>query len=61
MKVYQVIGYPKSHYFVKQEEWHEMICWLYQNKIDFLQESCSQHGIGFSLRKNVEWFLLRWL
>lgn len=61
MKVYQVIGYPKSHYFVQQTDWVEMITWLNQNKIDFLQESCSQHGIGFSLRSNAAWFLLRWL
>ena len=61
MRVYQVIGYPKSHYFVSSADWGNITRWMRQNKVDFLQESCGQHGVGFSLYDNADWFLLRWL
>ena len=62
MKVYQVVGYPKSHYFVRTWcEFDEIMRWMHKNKVGYLHESSSPHGIGFSLRSNAEWFLLRWL
>lgn len=61
MKVYQVRGYPSSHYFVKDfQEFLNILGWMKQNDVDYLHESSSQHGYGFSIRKNLEWFQLRW-
>ncbi len=61
MKVYQVVGYPKSHYFVRDfQEFLNIMNWMKKNDVDYLHESSSQHGYGFSIRKNLEWFLLRW-
>jgi hypothetical protein len=61
MKVYQVVGYPKSHYFVKDfQEFLTIMGWMKKNDVDYLHESSSLHGYGFSILKNKEWFLLRW-
>lgn len=62
MKVYQVAGYPSNHYFVKTfDELLQMLSWMNKNNVDALHESSSQHGYGFSVRKNFEWFSLTWL
>ena len=62
MKVYQVTGYPKNHYFVKDfQEFMIIMGWMKKNNVDYLHESSSQHGYGFSVRKNFEWFSLKWL
>ena len=58
--IFQLQGYPKHHYFVKHNDWNEIRDWLWQNDVDYLQEYSGPHGIGFTLRKNVEWFMLRW-
>jgi hypothetical protein len=61
MKVYQVVGYPKNHYFVKTfSELLEIMSWMRKNNVDHLHESSGIHGCGFSVGKNIEWFLLRW-
>jgi hypothetical protein len=62
MKVYQVKGYPHNHYFVKTfSELLEIMVWMKKNKVGHLHESSGIHGYGFSVRNNIEWFLLRWL
>jgi hypothetical protein len=62
MKVYQVPGYPRTHYFVKTfDELLQMLSWTQKNNVDCLHESSSIHGYGFSIRKNFEWFSLTWL
>jgi hypothetical protein len=62
MKVYQVRGYPRNHYFVKTfSELFEIMSWMKKNDVKGLHESSSIHGYGFSVSKNLEWFLLRWL
>lgn len=62
MKVYQVRGYPAGHYFVKNfQEFLEIMSWMQKNNVDYLHESSSMHGYGFSIRKNFEWFSLKWL
>ena len=63
MKVYQVAGYPKNHYFVKTfSEFLDIMSWMIKNDVGYLHEesSSSIHGYGFSINKNIEWFLLRW-
>jgi hypothetical protein len=61
MKVYQVAGYPKNHYFVKTfSELLEMMSWMTRNNVGHLHESSGIHGYGFSVEKNIEWFLLKW-
>jgi hypothetical protein len=61
MKVYQVVGYPHSHYFVRTfSELLEIMSWMQKNNVDHLHESSSQHGYGFSVRTNLDWFLLKW-
>lgn len=62
MKVYQVRGYPNNHYFVKTfDELLQIMSWMNKNNVDCLHESSGQHGYGFSIRKNFEWFSLTWL
>lgn len=62
MKVYQVTGYPRNHYFVRTfDELLQILSWMDKNNVDGLHESSSQHGYGFSIRKNFEWFSLAWL
>ena len=62
MRVYQVAGYPSNHYFVKTfDELLQMIDWMNKNGVDALHESSTTRGYGFSVRKNFEWFALRWL
>ena len=62
MKVYQVTGYPNNHYFVRDfQEFLNIMGWMKKNNVDYLHESSSQHGYGFSVRKNFEWFSLAWL
>lgn len=61
-KVFQVAGYPCNHYFVaKSHEWHEITNWMRKNDVDYLHESSTIHGYGFSIRKNYEWFALKCL
>lgn len=67
MNVYQVRGYPNDHFFVQtHEEWSAMQRWLYEHDIDYLQQSSSMHGIGFSIRDyrgikgHEAWFRLSW-
>ncbi len=62
MKVYQVPGNPKNYYFVKDfQEFLNIMGWMKQNNVEYQHESSSMvHGVGFSVRKNLEWFLLRW-
>ena len=62
MKVYQVTGYPKNHYFVKDfQELLNIMSWMNKNNVGHLHESSGIHGYGFSVRKNFDWFALRWL
>lgn len=63
MKVYQVAGYPKTHYFVKTfSELLEIMSWSSKNNVNMLHESSGIHGYGFSIgRKNFHWFALKWL
>ena len=61
MKVYQVRGYPSNHYFVKTlSELLEIMSWANKNDVQLLHECTGFSGYGFSIRKNIEWFLLRW-
>jgi hypothetical protein len=62
IKVFQVRGYPASHYFVETfSELLEIMRWAKKNGVGVLHESSSVHGHGFSVRKNFEWFALKWL
>ena len=62
MKIYQVAGYPKSHYFVKTfDELLQIMAWMDKNNVRGLHESSTIHGYGFSVYKNFEWFSLKWL
>ena len=61
MKVYQLAGYPRNHYFVKTfSQFIVVYSWMRQHDVEYLHESSGNHGIGFSVTKNLEWFLLRW-
>ena len=60
--VYQVAGYPGDHYFVKTfQEFLDIMSWMRKNDVDYLHESSTMHGYGFSIRKNFDWFALKWL
>lgn len=62
MRVFQVAGYPRTHYFVKTfQEFLEIMSWMSKNNVGYLHESSTIHGYGFSIRKNFDWFALKWL
>ena len=62
MRVYQVAGYPRNHYFVKTfRELLEIMTWAEKNGVNCLHESSTMHGYGFSVSTNFVWFALRWL
>lgn len=62
MRIYQVRGYPQTHFFVKTfQEFLEIMSWMSKNNVGYLHESSSMHGYAFSIRKNFEWFALKWL
>lgn len=62
IRIFQVAGYPRSHYFVKTfQEFLELMSWMSKNDVDYLHESSTIHGYGFSIRKNYEWFALKCL
>jgi hypothetical protein len=61
MKVYQVAGYPTNYYFVNTfSEFLDIMSWMIQNDVGYLHETSSSHGYGFSIKSNIEWFLLKW-
>jgi hypothetical protein len=61
MNVYQVAGYPKNYYFVNTfSEFLDIMSWMIQNDVGYLHETSGIHGYGFSIKNNIEWFLLRW-
>lgn len=62
MRVYQVEGNPRKHYFVKTfSELLEIMSWAEKNDARCLHESSDIHGYGFSIGKNFDWFALKWL
>lgn len=62
MRIFQVAGYPRGHYFVKTfQEFLEIMSWMTKNNVKYLHESSTIHGYGFSISKNFEWFALKWL
>lgn len=63
MRVYQVAGYPRTHYFVKTfSELLEIMSWANKNNVKCLHESSGPRGYGFSVKeKNFAWFALKWL
>lgn len=62
MRIFQVAGYPRNHYFVKTfDELLQIMSWMDKNEVRGLHESSTIHGYGFSVSKNFEWFSLRWL
>ena len=39
----------------------DIMSWMMKNDVGYLHESSGIHGYGFSIKSNIEWFLLRWL
>lgn len=45
----------------KTDLWHEVSFWMRENDCDHFLLSSSSSGYVFQVRKNHEWFLLKWL
>ena len=45
---------------MKTDDWHEISSWLYKNSCDPFLLSSGGGGYVFQIRKNYDWFLLRW-
>jgi hypothetical protein len=43
------------------DHWYEVSQWLHKNACDHNLLSSGSHGYIFQVRKNHEWFALRWL
>ena len=43
------------------DHWYEVSQWLHKNACDHNLLSSGSHGYIFQVRKNHEWFCLRWL
>jgi hypothetical protein len=65
MKIYQLRGYPRNNYFVKDfSEFLEIMNWMKENKVKHLHESSSIHGYEFSVIPSgpgYSLFVLKWL
>jgi hypothetical protein len=44
----------------KTDDWFEVSSWLRKNDCDHNLLSSGGHGYIFQIRKNYDWFLLRW-
>jgi hypothetical protein len=42
-------------------EWKELCFWMYKNKVEHFLLSSGSTGYIFQVKKNNEWFTLRWL
>lgn len=42
------------------DDWFEVRSWMAENDCDWMLLSSGSHGYTFQIRKNHEWFLLRW-
>ena len=45
---------------IKSDDWHEVSGWMRKNECDHFLLSSGSYGYTFQVRKNYEWFLLRW-
>lgn len=45
---------------MKTDDWREISSWLYKNSCDPFLLSSGGGGYVFQIRKNYDWFLLRW-
>jgi len=61
MKVYRVRGYPDNQYFVHGKYWKDMVDWMMRNQVGYIHMTSNQHGFGFIIKTNFDWFSLRWL
>lgn len=53
-------GHPT--YLVRSfEDFIEISKWMFHNKVEHFLLSSGSNGYIFQVRKNVEWFMLRWL
>jgi hypothetical protein len=65
MKVQQS-SYPGWNQFPvyqcnKTDDWHEVSSWLHKNECDPFLLSSGSTGYVFQVRKNIEWFMLKWV
>lgn len=44
----------------KTDHWHEISSWMRKNDCDPFLLSSGSNGYVFQVRKNLEWFLLKW-
>lgn len=42
------------------DDWYEISYWMYKNSCEPFLLSSGSGGYVFQVRKNIEWFLLRW-
>lgn len=45
----------------RSEHWHAVTQWMYSNDCDHFLLSSGSTGYTFQVRKNIEWFELKWL
>ncbi len=43
------------------EDWKELCFWMYKWKVEHFLLSSGSNGYVFQVRKNHEWFVLKWL
>lgn len=59
MKVRKSLTYPHQRYYVDTlAQWKEISGWMDRNQVKYLHEYSGVMGLGFSVLKNKEWFLL---
>lgn len=51
--------YP-VYYCSKTPDWHEVSSWSHQNGCEPMLLSSGIAGYVFQIRKNIEWFILKW-
>jgi len=55
-------GYGKDYYrVISHTEYNTISAWMRQNDVKYELQSSGSNGFGFTVKSNLEWFVLRWL
>ena len=55
-------GYGANCFAVRNtQDFDQLRRWMNENNVDHWHISSGPQGIGFQVKSNVEWFILKWL
>jgi len=55
-------GYGKDYYRVTSHtDYNTVSWWMRQNDVKYELQSSDSNGFGFTVKSNLEWFMLKWV